>query len=178
MRAATRRALRRHRGAGSTAERVDAFNAEIPSEVLKSPGNKIAFASFFLMGSDPAQYPMYRPRAIKGAEQILGWPGASPDSSLGEQYEHHVAFVADFRDRLLEAGLEVRDMLDAQSLIWTLMKYGEPRFMAWRGEASTNRRHRVSGGRSRQPWRTLRASSTWSRPSSTPSSNCSRRSAS
>lgn len=132
--AAARRALRSIRGPGSTADRVDAFSAEIPPEVLKTPGNKIAFASFFLMGSDPAQYPMYRPQAIKGAEQILAWPDASAASSLGQQYEHHVAFVADFRDRLVEAGLEVRDMLDAQSLIWTLMKYGEPQFRAWRGD--------------------------------------------
>ena len=105
--------------------------------MLKTPGNKIAFASFFLMGSDPAEYPMYRPRAIKGAERILGWPEASRDSTLGEQYEHHVAFVAEFRDRLIEAGLDVRDMLDAQGLIWTLMKYEEPQFRAWRGEDPT-----------------------------------------
>ncbi|MGI8729974.1 MAG: winged helix-turn-helix domain-containing protein [Solirubrobacteraceae bacterium] len=135
--AAARGALRSIRGPGSTADRVDGFNAAIPPEVLKTPGNKIGFASFFLMGSDPAQYPMYRPEAIKGAEQILGWPDASADSSLGQQYEHHVAFVADFRDRLVEAGLELHDMLDAQSLIWTLMKYGEPQFKAWRGERPT-----------------------------------------
>lgn len=132
--AAARRALLSIRGPGSTAERVDGFNAAIPPEVLKTPGNKIAFASFFLMGSDPAQYPMYRPEPIKGAEQILGWPDAPAGSSLGQQYAHHVEFVADFRDRLVEAGLEVRDVLDAQSLIWTLMKYGEPQFRAWRGE--------------------------------------------
>jgi len=132
--APARRALLAIRSAGSTAERVDAFSAQIPLEVLKTPGNKIAFAAFFLMGSDPARYPMYRPQAIKGAEQILGWPDAPADSSPGQQYEHHVAFVADFRDRLYEAGLEVRDMLDAQSLIWTLMKYEEPQFIAWRGE--------------------------------------------
>jgi 5-methylcytosine-specific restriction protein B len=132
--AAARRALLTIQGPGSTAERVDSFNAQIPHEVLKSPGNKIAFAAFFLMGSDLARYPMYRPQAIKGAEQTLGWPDARADSSLGQQYEHHVAFVADFRERLLEAGLEVHDMLDAQSLIWTLMKYGAPQFMAWRGE--------------------------------------------
>ena len=56
---------------------------------------------------------------------------------FGHQYEHHVAFVAKFRDRLVEAGLDVRDTLDAQSLIWTLMKYGEPNFRAWRGEPPT-----------------------------------------
>ena len=99
-----RRALLSIRGAGSTAERVDGFIAAIPPEVLTTPGNKIAFASFFLMGADPAAYPMYRPRAIKGAERILGWPEASRDSTPGQQYEHHVAFVAEFRDRLVEAG--------------------------------------------------------------------------
>lgn len=128
-----RRALLAIGGSGSTADRVDAFNVQIPPEVLKTPGNKIAFAAFFLMGSDPARYPTYRPEPIKGAEQILEWPDAPEGSSLGQQYEHHVAFVADFRERLLEAGLEVRDMLDSQSLIWTLMKYGESQFVAWRG---------------------------------------------
>lgn len=132
--AAARRAVLAIRGPGSTAERVDAFIAQVPHEVLKTPGNKMAFAAFFLMGLDPTLYPVYRPEAIKGAERILGWPDASAESSLGQHYEHHLAFVADFRDRLVEAGLEVRDMLDAQSLIWTLMKYREPPFVAWRGE--------------------------------------------
>lgn len=131
--AAARRALVAIRAPGSIADRVDAFNAQIPPEVLKTPG-KLAFAAFFLMGSDLARYPMYRPEAIKGAEQLLAWPATPAEASLGQEYEHHVAFVADFRDRLLEAGLEVRDLLDAQSLIWTLMKYEEPQFRAWRGE--------------------------------------------
>ena len=134
--AAARRALQAIRGPGSTAERVDAFNSQIPPEVLKTPGNKMSFASFFLMGSDPAQYPLYRPYAIKGAEKILGWPDAPADSSLGREYEHHAEFVADFRGRLADAGLDVRDMLDAQSLIWTLMGYGEQEFKEWRGEGS------------------------------------------
>jgi MoxR-like ATPase len=143
--AAARRALLAIQGRGSTAERVDAFNAEIPDEVLKTPGNRIAFASFFLMGSDPARYPLYLPTPIKGAEKLLEWPDAPEGSSPGREYEHHVAFVADFRDRLLEAGLEVRDMLDAQSLIWTLMRYKEPQYMAWRGEESKPSAHPGDG---------------------------------
>lgn len=143
--AAARRALLATQGRGSTAERVDAFNAEIPGEVLKTPGNRIAFASSFLMGSDPARYPLYLPTPIKGAEKLLEWPDAPEGSSPGREYEHHVAFVADFRDRLLEAGLEVRDMLDAQSLIWTLMRYKEPQYMAWRGEESKPSAHPGDG---------------------------------
>ena len=102
--AAARRALLSIHGPGSTAERVDAFNAAIPPEVLKTPGNKIAFASFFLMGSDPAKYPMYRAEADQGCEQILGWPDAPAGSSLGEQYEHHV----DVRRRLPRPAGRVR----------------------------------------------------------------------
>lgn len=132
--AASRDALLTLKAAGPVAARVDAFVQEIPPLVLKSPGAKIGFASFFLLGLDPAQFPMYRPGAIKGAEKILGWPPAPEGTSLGEEYQHHIDFVSHFRDLLREEGLDVRDLLDAQSLIWMLMKWGEPQFKAWRGE--------------------------------------------
>lgn len=133
---AARRAIRALAEDGrGAAERIDAFLAEVPADTLDSPGAKMGFAAIFLMGLDPATYPVYQPGSIKGAEEILGWEPVRQGASLGEEYEHHRAFVAHFRDRLRAAGLDVRDMLDAQSLIWWLMKYDQPEYRAWRGAA-------------------------------------------
>lgn len=116
-------------------ERIDAFLALIPADVIATPGSKIAFAAFFLMGLDPREHPLYRAEPIKNAEKLLGWPSAPPATSLGTEYaEHHLPFVATFRERLQQEGLDVRDMLDAQSLLWTLMKYGDDEYRAFRGD--------------------------------------------
>lgn len=131
---AARRALLELDADGSAAQRIDRFLELAPSEVLVSEGNKLSFASLFLMGLEPAECPVYFPEPIKTGEKLLGWPKPSKDQSFGERYEHHRKFVAEFLSRLKAADAPARDMLDAQSLIWHLVKSDSPAAAAWRGD--------------------------------------------
>jgi len=76
----------------------------------------VALGSLFNFAVAPQELPVMRPRLFGLLEQTLGyeWSYRIP---LVEQYARHLAFAADFSARLAEAGVPVRDMLDAQSLI-------------------------------------------------------------
>ena len=115
-------------------ERIDRFLAKVPSDNPKGPGTRLSVASFLLMGLDPANYPMFRARDYGTTERLLGWPNAPEDASLGETYAHHRDFARRLLDELRAGGLDARDLLDAQSLIWMLANGSEPDIATWRGE--------------------------------------------
>ncbi len=119
----------------SVADRIDRFMELVPDDKPSGPGSRLSIASFFLMGLEPANHPMYRTRDYQKIERLLGWPDAPVSSSAGKTYTHHRGFVQKLLARLQEADLDVRDMLDAQSLIWILANKDDPDIRAWRGEA-------------------------------------------
>lgn len=116
-------------------ERIDRFLAKVPSDKPKGPGTRLSIASFLLMGLDPPNHPMFRTRDYKTTERLLGWPNAPEGASPGETYTHHRDFAQRLLDELRAVGLDARDLLDAQSLIWMLANGSEPDMAAWRGES-------------------------------------------
>jgi hypothetical protein len=73
------------------------------------------------MGYKPENHPMYRTSDYETVEGLLGWEipsGVSP----GEAYRRHRSFVNMFLGELKRAGLDARDYLDAQRLVWMLAK--------------------------------------------------------
>lgn len=131
-----RRVLSALQDNGSPRERVELFAALVPREVLQNPAAQLSFASVFLMGIDPGLYPPLQVTPFREAEKLLNWPDMPADATVGQEYEHHMAFLDGFRERMVEAGLDVRDMLDAQGLLRILMTYQEPEYRAFRGEVT------------------------------------------
>lgn len=120
--------------------RVDRFFAEFPESVVSGLGMRLMLASFFSFGSDPTRLVQYRSSAFKMAEPLLGWPVPARDLSPGATYRHHLAFVQQLETELREAGLEIRDTLDAQSLLWWLTKSDHADCVRWRGESAAGTR--------------------------------------
>ena len=118
----------------SVEERVNRFFAELPESVVSGIGMRLMLASFFSFGSDPEHLVQYRSTAFKTAEPLLGWPAPARDLSPGATYSHHLAFVQQLETELREAGLDLRDTLDAQSLLWWLTKSDHPDCVRWRRE--------------------------------------------
>jgi 5-methylcytosine-specific restriction enzyme B len=131
-----RQALSALQGNGSPGERVESFAALVPREVLQNRAGQLSFASVFLLGVDPALHPPLKVTPFRDAERILDWPDMPADATVGQEYEHHLAFLDGFREKLVEAGLDVRDMLDAQGLLWVLMTSDAPEYRAFRGEVT------------------------------------------
>ncbi len=65
---------------------------------------------------NPLELPVVRPGYYGPLEKLLGHAGDG-NRSLAEQYRHHLEFAATVRERLVQADVEIRDMLDVQALI-------------------------------------------------------------
>ena len=92
-----------------------------PPESLANPDigrddGVLAMGSLFNFAAAPEDLPVIRPKVFNVLEQTLGYEWTYR-ISLVEQYTRHLAFAEDVKERLEAAGVPVRDMLDAQSLI-------------------------------------------------------------
>jgi MoxR-like ATPase len=125
------------RSEGQSVEaRVDGFLQRVPSEAVSGLGTRISIASYLLMGVDPENYPFYKPTPFVKVERLLGWPRTLEEESPGEVYAHHLRFVRRLFEELRRNGLEARDLLDVQSLIWFLATDEAPAVAVWRGESA------------------------------------------
>jgi Glycosyltransferase family 92 len=91
-----------------------------PAEQLASPDPDrdavLSFGSLLNFACSPEDLPIVRPDAWNLVQQTLGYESIFRRSPL-EHYERHLDFARDVEHRLREARIEVRDMLDTQSLI-------------------------------------------------------------
>jgi hypothetical protein len=92
-----------------------------PPELLGNPDigrddPVLAMGSLFNFASAPEDLPVIRPAVFDLLEQTLGYEWTYR-ISIVEQYKRHLAFAEDVKNQLQEAGVPVRDMLDAQGLI-------------------------------------------------------------
>ncbi len=91
-----------------------------PAEQLSSPDPDrdavLSFGALLNFACAPEELPAMRLDAWNLLEQTLGleWTFRR---SLVEQYRLHLDFATEFERRVRDAGIEVRDMLDTQSLI-------------------------------------------------------------
>jgi hypothetical protein len=76
----------------------------------------LSYGSLLSFACDPENLPVVRPDAWNLVQQTLGC-GFTFRISIPEQYRRHLEFARDVERRLREGGIEVRDMLDTQSLI-------------------------------------------------------------
>ncbi len=97
----------------------------------------LAIGSLFNFACAPEDLPVIRPRLFDMLEQTLGYEWTYR-LSLVDQYARHLAFAEDVRARLDEAGIPVRDMLDAQSLIQDAGEHADF-WMAGRQKGSRDR---------------------------------------
>lgn len=105
----------------SPADRVDAFLAGVPIEIVKRPGGRLALASFLQAGVDPHAYPIYRPEPVRAAYALVGYPPEPEETTGGIRYAH----LLDFLDVVIAAGMErglaIPDRLNAQGIVWSIV---------------------------------------------------------
>jgi 5-methylcytosine-specific restriction protein B len=127
-------------------ERLSKF-IEILSEVPKGGSGSLnmleVLGSFLLMGMDPYHYPIYRADPFNKAYRLTDEVPARRVASPLVKYERAVAFLSDVLERSIAAGTGLRDLLDAQSVVWSITKGTPPEnwdeeikadFLRYRGE--------------------------------------------
>jgi len=131
-------------------ERLRAFSKLLPLEVLRGSGGRLAIASVLCLADDPLNNPIYRWEPLYKAQKLVDYPTAGSNLDEAELYEHSIEFIDRFVEEAAARGLDLRDRLDAQSLIWCVSKWGmddEPvtswtdteraAFIRFRGEVET-----------------------------------------
>ena len=93
----------------------------LPGDEFSGKGTRLSLASFFLMGVDAENFPIYRSQAVKHARQLAGWESSA--STEVEEYEDAVEMFASFREAADSAGVPVRDPLEAQGLLYAASRW-------------------------------------------------------
>jgi len=129
---------------GDLAPRIDEFLEQIGSLDIGGPGARVALTSFLLLGEEATEHPIFRPSPFARARDLTQTPSPPKDASPSEVYLSAIDFLDTFIEEAGTRRLAIQDRLDAQSLVWSLVKSDPPsgwdsklksRFEAWRGGA-------------------------------------------
>jgi 5-methylcytosine-specific restriction enzyme B len=135
------RALR-HLWSDDEADRIGTFLALLPKSEVNGPSARLALMSLLLTGISVFDYPYYRSRPIYNGYKLLRYPTPPHDASDKDLYIHAIEFLDRIIDESRQRGLELRDRLDAQGVVWFMRGDGwfaledpdKPAFLAFKGE--------------------------------------------
>lgn len=105
-------------GQGTVADRIRGFLRLLPDEILHGMGSRLTLASFLNMAVDPYSYPVYRARALRKGFDLTGYPELDLPTDEAGVYEHALGFFDRLAEEASARGLDLRDRLDAQGLLW------------------------------------------------------------
>ncbi|MBB4910541.1 McrB family protein [Actinophytocola algeriensis] len=126
--------------------RIDRFFEQVPPTVLNRAGTGLSLVSVLLMATDPMTYPPYAATAYQKAFDLTDTVFPDGTSEPSRVYTQVLDWLDTFVEEAAARNLELRDRLDAQSLLWRMVK-GEPpaswsparraEFLRWRGDKLT-----------------------------------------
>jgi MoxR-like ATPase len=103
---------------------VDAFASGLPLDT--GVGNRTNLMTFLAAARGIESYPVYRATVFNTAYRLTGWPHHA-EAPPGARYADALAFLDAFAQACREHGIEpIRDRLDAQGLLWTVMSGTAP----------------------------------------------------
>lgn len=111
---------------GGASDRLGEFAAHVPRKILPRVSEQAQIGSFLLMAGGAEQCPVVRSAPLKQAFLLAGHPHFPKGGDVREYYDHAIGFFDRVVDAAREAGVDMRDRLDAQSAIWALTKWEQP----------------------------------------------------
>ena len=108
--------------------RIRAFADLFPQSAIDSggAGTRMNVISLFLMGLHVEKYPPFRIRLFNETYGLTGYGKPDADADEAALYEHALNFLDLFIEEALGRGLKLRHRLDAQSLVWMVLKEAPP----------------------------------------------------
>lgn len=109
-------------------ERLENF-IEVLSEIAGASNIRFnmleVLGSFLLMGVDSAHCPIYRADPLNKAYRLTNESPPGRGATAVAKYERGISFLVDVMENCSVQGLELRDIVDAQSIVWCITK-GDP----------------------------------------------------
>jgi hypothetical protein len=106
---------------GTAPDRIRAFLDRVPRDAVAGPGSRLNLAAFLHSANAPEEFPVYKERAFLKGYDLTGYPRPPKGADEAQVYEHAITFL----DRLLQEastrGLHLRDRLDAQGVLWSII---------------------------------------------------------
>lgn len=103
-------------------DRVREFLAELPLTVVKSSASRTTLASLLLFAVEPQMWPLFRASAFQWAYDRAGYPAEPSDGDEATRYGYATRFCDTFLSEAAKRGLNLRDRLDVQGVIWFMAK--------------------------------------------------------
>ena len=104
------------------AERVRAFSALFPPSQISGTGTRLTVVSVLLMGLDVERYPPFQITTFSNAYDRTGYDQPEKGADEAALYEHALGFLDRFLKEASERGLTLRHRLDAQSVVWAIVR--------------------------------------------------------
>lgn len=96
------------------------FLGRVPQDSPSGKNTRAKIAAFLAMAIDPYDYPPFRVTTYQAAYKLTGHPLPASDADEADVYEHALGFLDKVLAEAANYGLELRDRLDAQSVLWSL----------------------------------------------------------
>ena len=101
-------------------ESMYAFLDIVSKDIARGPGTLLNLVSCLHMAKSPKQYPVYQSTPIRKAIAITGYPPPHRDSDVPRVYQHTLGLFDRVVEEAARRGLQLRDRLEAQSLLWSV----------------------------------------------------------
>ncbi len=107
-------------------KRIEENMAQLPIEIGRSLGNRLALAAFLLAAESPEKWPIYRVTPLSSAADLCGYPKLPTKSDERTRYAWTLAFLDRLIDEASARDLDLPNRLYAQSAVWCVTKYSPP----------------------------------------------------
>ncbi len=96
------------------------FLERVPGDSPSGKNTRAKIAAFLAMAIDLYGYPPYRLTTYQAAYKLTGYPSPASDADEASVYEHALGFLDKVLAEASTYGLQLRDRLDAQSVLWSI----------------------------------------------------------
>jgi MoxR-like ATPase len=110
-------------GDGEFRSRGRRFLELLPREVVSGRGMRTAVLSYFAGANGVEEFPIYRPTPFEMAYELTSTEPPSAEGDEVDVYERALGFLDQLFDEAKRAGLQLRDRLDAQGVLWAVTRW-------------------------------------------------------
>lgn len=107
-------------GRGEPADRFARLLDEVPPDAVKGPGTRVNVLALLLLAIDPYGLPPFRTSALERGYELTQFGEMAGDQGESALYRRSIVFYDKLIERGRSQGLELRDRLDAQGVMWCI----------------------------------------------------------